>query len=90
MGIEPDTTFSSHTETLDRPCKLLLYTDGLTEARNPHGEFFGQDRLLKWLRKGAARSASAEDLAQDLAEDLSQFQSSAAQTDDQTFLILAE
>jgi sigma-B regulation protein RsbU (phosphoserine phosphatase) len=90
LGIEPDTAFSSHTETLQRPAKLLLYTDGLTEARNPHGEFFGQDRLMKWLRKGAARKGSAQELADDLAQDLTNFQSSAAQTDDQTFLILAE
>jgi serine phosphatase RsbU (regulator of sigma subunit)/anti-sigma regulatory factor (Ser/Thr protein kinase) len=90
LGIEPDTTFSSHTETLQRPAKLLLYTDGLTEARNPHGEFFGQDRLLKWLRKGATRPGNAQELAEDLARDLTSFQSSAAQTDDQTFLILAE
>jgi serine phosphatase RsbU (regulator of sigma subunit)/anti-sigma regulatory factor (Ser/Thr protein kinase) len=90
LGIEPDTTFSSHTETLQRPAKLLLYTDGLTEARNPHGEFFGQDRLMKWLRKGGTRSGNAQELADDLAGDLTRFQSSAAQTDDQTFLILAE
>src|SRR3712207_3484581 len=25
---------------------LLLYTDGVTEARSPDGEFFGQDRLV--------------------------------------------
>jgi phosphoserine phosphatase RsbU/P len=90
LGIEPDTAFSSHTESLDRPCRLLLYTDGLTEARNPHGEFFGQDRLMKWLRKSAQKRIPADNLAQDLAGDLTQFQSSAAQTDDQTFLILAE
>jgi serine phosphatase RsbU (regulator of sigma subunit) len=90
LGIEPDTTFCSHTETLRRPAKLLLYTDGLTEARNPHGEFFGQDRLMKWLRKEATRKGNAKDLADDLARDLTNFQSSAAQTDDQTFLILAE
>jgi serine phosphatase RsbU (regulator of sigma subunit) len=90
LGIEPDTEFSSHTETLQQPAKLLLYTDGLTEARNPHGEFFGQDRLMKWLRKGAARRGTAQELADDLARDLTNFQSSAAQTDDQTFLILAE
>jgi phosphoserine phosphatase RsbU/P len=90
LGIEPDTAFSSHTESLDRPCRLLLYTDGLTEARNPHGEFFGQDRLMKWLRKSAQKRIPADNLAQDLAGDLTQFQSRAAQTDDQTFLILAE
>jgi serine phosphatase RsbU (regulator of sigma subunit) len=90
LGIEPDTTFSSHTETLRGRAKLLLYTDGLTEARNPHGEFFGQDRLMKWLRKEGARRSSAQEFADDLADYLVKFQSSAAQTDDQTFLILAE
>jgi serine phosphatase RsbU (regulator of sigma subunit)/anti-sigma regulatory factor (Ser/Thr protein kinase) len=90
LGIEPNTQFSSHTETLDRPCRLLLYTDGLTEARNPGGEFYGQDRLMKWLRKGAARDTTAESLALDLAQDVSRFQGSAAQMDDQTFLILTE
>jgi serine phosphatase RsbU (regulator of sigma subunit)/anti-sigma regulatory factor (Ser/Thr protein kinase) len=90
LGIEPDTKFSSHTEALQRPAKLLLYTDGLTEARNPHGEFFGQDRLMKWLRKEATRKGNAKELADNLARDLTNFQSSAAQTDDQTFLILAE
>jgi serine phosphatase RsbU (regulator of sigma subunit)/anti-sigma regulatory factor (Ser/Thr protein kinase) len=90
LGIEPDTTFCSHTETLREPAKLLLYTDGLTEARNPHGEFFGQDRLMKWLRKEGGRRASAQEFADELADYLTKFQSSAAQTDDQTFLILAE
>jgi serine phosphatase RsbU (regulator of sigma subunit)/anti-sigma regulatory factor (Ser/Thr protein kinase) len=90
LGIEPHTTFCSHTETLRQPAKLLLYTDGLTEARNPHGEFFGQDRLMKWLRKESPRRASAQEFADELADYIAQFQSSAAQTDDQTFLILAE
>jgi serine phosphatase RsbU (regulator of sigma subunit) len=90
LGIEPDTTFCSHTETLRTPAKLLLYTDGLTEARNPHGEFFGQDRLMKWLRKEGGRKGSAKEFADDLADYLTKFQASAAQTDDQTFLILAE
>jgi serine phosphatase RsbU (regulator of sigma subunit)/anti-sigma regulatory factor (Ser/Thr protein kinase) len=90
LGIEPNTSFSSHTETLRQPAKLLLYTDGLTEARNPHGEFFGQDRLMKWLRKEGGRRGTAQHFADDLADYLTKFQSSAAQTDDQTFLILAE
>jgi sigma-B regulation protein RsbU (phosphoserine phosphatase) len=29
---------------------LLLYTDGITEQRNPTGEMFGEDRLVDFLR----------------------------------------
>jgi serine phosphatase RsbU (regulator of sigma subunit) len=45
---------------------------------------------MKWLRKEATRKGNAKELADNLARDLTNFQSSAAQTDDQTFLILAE
>ena len=29
--------------------RLVLYTDGVTEARNPDGEFFGGERLAELL-----------------------------------------
>lgn len=90
LGILPDTIFSSHTETLSKNCRMLLYTDGLTEARNAEGEFFGQERLVKWLKRSAAGKRSAEELKQDLASELGGFQASTALSDDQTFLIMAE
>lgn len=90
LGILPDTTFSNHTETLPKNCRVLLYTDGLTEARNTEGEFFGQERLVRWLKKTAQARKSAEELKEDLASELSSFQASSALRDDQTFLIMAE
>jgi serine phosphatase RsbU (regulator of sigma subunit) len=90
LGILPDTTFSNHIEALPKNCRVLLYTDGLTEARNSAGEFFGQDRLIRWLKKTAHATRSAEELKDDLAEELLKFQSSSALNDDQTFLIMAE
>ncbi|MCM6773159.1 serine/threonine-protein phosphatase [Nocardia sp. CDC159] len=33
---------------------LILYTDGITEARDPNGEFFGEGRLVDFLRREAA------------------------------------
>ena len=33
--------------------RLLLYTDGLTEAADLRGEFFGAARLFESLRKSA-------------------------------------
>jgi serine phosphatase RsbU (regulator of sigma subunit)/anti-sigma regulatory factor (Ser/Thr protein kinase) len=90
LGILPDTSFSNHTEELPKNCRVLLYTDGLTEARNTQGEFFGQERLIGWLRRSTETRKTAEELKEELAEELVQFQASATLNDDQTFLILAE
>jgi serine/threonine protein phosphatase PrpC len=35
---------------------LTLYTDGITEARDDAGDFFGEDRLVDFLRREAASS----------------------------------
>ena len=90
LGILPETTFSNQTEILPRNSRVLLYTDGLTEARNASGEFFGQERLTRWLRKASQSKKNAEELKDDLARELVGFQSSANLSDDQTFLIMAE
>lgn len=34
--------------------RLLLYTDGITEARSPDGEFFGEQRLADFVSTAAA------------------------------------
>ncbi|MCU1606838.1 MAG: protein serine/threonine phosphatase, partial [Modestobacter sp.] len=34
--------------------RLVLYTDGITEARSPHGEFFGEQRLADFISAAAA------------------------------------
>ena len=36
---------------------LLMYTDGLTEARSPSGEFFGLERIKNILEKHEGNSA---------------------------------
>ncbi len=39
------------TETLEAGDWLLFYTDGITEARDRVGHFFGEDRLVDFLRR---------------------------------------
>lgn len=41
---------------------VLMYTDGVTEARTPDGELFGLDRLADLLEREAASGQTAEDL----------------------------
>lgn len=38
-------SYSSITRALEKGDRLLLYTDGLVEARNPSGDFFGDEAL---------------------------------------------
>jgi sigma-B regulation protein RsbU (phosphoserine phosphatase) len=49
--------YESKTHRLQPKDRLLLYTDGIIEAANAAGEFFGADRLSQVLRESAAVSA---------------------------------
>ncbi|MDP9410594.1 MAG: PAS domain S-box protein [Actinomycetota bacterium] len=59
LGVFPDA------ELQDTPLRLMpgevlvLYTDGVTEARSPDGEFFGEERLRALLRSCAGLEAGA-------------------------------
>src|SRR5438552_5008111 len=90
LGILPDTPFSDETAELTGEARVLLYTDGLTEARNAQGEIFGQERLMDWLKQTTGRPRKAEELKDDLAADLLRFQANTSLKDDQTFLIMTE
>src|SRR2546423_5307124 len=59
LGILPQAIFREQTIDLEDCSCALLYTDGLTEARNTHGEFFGEPRLENWLRESAGQRRTA-------------------------------
>jgi sigma-B regulation protein RsbU (phosphoserine phosphatase) len=90
LGILPDTPFTDETAELPANCRVLLYTDGLTEARNAQGELFGQERLMEWLKRATTRPHKAEDLKNELVSELLKFQANTSLKDDQTFLIMAQ
>ena len=58
IGAFCDSTFTQQEIQLYPGDKLLLFTDGVTEARNAHGEEFGEQRLRECLRSYAGRNAA--------------------------------
>jgi sigma-B regulation protein RsbU (phosphoserine phosphatase) len=52
-------SYSNATHRLETDDRLLLYTNGIVEASNATGDFFGQDALCELLRKTAGLSPSA-------------------------------
>ncbi|WP_303721253.1 SpoIIE family protein phosphatase [Malonomonas rubra] len=56
FGIRPEVDFEQKAETLEEGDTLLLYTDGIIEAEDTQGEFFGIDRLGKLLQECDALS----------------------------------
>jgi serine phosphatase RsbU (regulator of sigma subunit) len=47
VGLLPDMAYSSGRRQMKPGDRLVLITDGVTEAENPAGEFFGDERLEK-------------------------------------------
>jgi serine phosphatase RsbU (regulator of sigma subunit) len=66
---------------------IILYTDGITEARNMKGEMFGLERL-KALVMLYAGSNDALSIIQDIAKDFSTFVEEHVQDDDVTLVVV--
>jgi serine phosphatase RsbU (regulator of sigma subunit)/anti-sigma regulatory factor (Ser/Thr protein kinase) len=90
LGVLPDAVFADETVKLGRHFRLVLYTDGITEACNANGDLFGQERLSQWLEQAIPLHSTADQLKAALIAELAGFQSGSIPKDDQTFMVLAE
>jgi sigma-B regulation protein RsbU (phosphoserine phosphatase) len=66
---------------------LVFYTDGLVEARNVHGQEYGDARLRKALAR-AADSRTAREIRDAVLGDLSNFKGDHEQLDDITLVVV--
>jgi phosphoserine phosphatase RsbU/P len=71
---------------LERGDLLVLYTDGVTEARNPQGELYGLDRMLTLLRQSPG---DATGFGQALLADVRRFAAGRPPADDLTLVCVS-
>lgn len=61
--------------------RVILYTDGVVEARSPEGDFFGEERLADFIHRAAAEGDSAPETLRRLMRRVLDHQSDHLQDD---------
>jgi sigma-B regulation protein RsbU (phosphoserine phosphatase) len=67
--------------------RLILYTDGITDAASPDGERFGDARLLRTIAQTCVTDGSAVDTCRAVIQSVLAFQGTASPADDLAFLV---
>lgn len=65
---------------------IVYYTDGLTEAENPQGDYYGEDRLAVALKACAGKTAL--EIKQDILADVDAFCAGQPPFDDLTMIVV--
>jgi serine phosphatase RsbU (regulator of sigma subunit)/anti-sigma regulatory factor (Ser/Thr protein kinase) len=90
LGVLPDTVYPHIAARMGSPAILLMYTDGLIDARNSEGEPYGKRRLKSWLFANSDPGTRAPEQRDRLVAELNRFRGDTVMDDDQAFLLLTE
>ncbi|RPJ47607.1 MAG: HAMP domain-containing protein, partial [Candidatus Latescibacterota bacterium] len=85
LGVLPEVAYEETTVRLDAGSLVTVFTDGVTEARRPDGEFFGVEGLVEALR--ALRGEPCAHILGRVAKIVQEFSAEAGQADDITLLM---
>jgi serine phosphatase RsbU (regulator of sigma subunit) len=86
LGMFDFASFPPRAFSLDKGDILVVYSDGLTDAQNQHGEMFGEERLLTIVRQQAPLGSHS--LERSFLEAIEEFTGGTPQTDDITFVVV--
>ena len=86
LGAMEDMPYSENVIEMNPGEKILLYTDGITEAENSAHELYGDDRLITCLGKTGGSSVEAS--MRMLNDDVTDFVSGHDQFDDMTLMCI--
>lgn len=86
LGMMPDVPFLEQGATIDTGDMLIVYSDGVSEAMNEAGDFFGDERLQALALE--LRAMTAPDAGAVILDGLSRFVGEAPQNDDVSLMVL--
>jgi phosphoserine phosphatase RsbU/P len=87
LGVAPDAGYESVTLSLAPGDRLVLYTDGITEAEDSRDQEFGEERLCGWLE--AIRDEPCEQLVASVLAEVLRHCGSVRPRDDMTVMCVA-
>jgi sigma-B regulation protein RsbU (phosphoserine phosphatase) len=86
IGLWEDIILDEQTITLPPGSTLVLYTDGMTDCRDPNGEPFGLERIQLTLNR--CSESSAQEVCDHLLKTLKNYQQGSPQDDDVTLVAI--
>ncbi len=84
LGLWENLALDENSFQLTRGSLLVMFTDGMTDCRNPSGQPFGLERIKQTMKD--LRSHSAQSACDHLLETLTQYQNGSKQDDDVTLV----
>ena len=85
-GVFKNVQYPEYSAKMKAGDRLFLFTDGVTEAENKEGGFFGEEKLEAVLQ--VHRDGGAEELVNAVTDEINSFVHGAVQSDDITMLAL--
>jgi len=86
LGMMPDLNLDEYCTAIQPGDKLVLFSDGVSDAENPEGENYGVGRLRTLLRNYYAGDANS--LVEAIRSDIARWRQNAPQFDDLTLLVV--
>ncbi|ADJ29654.1 PAS domain S-box protein [Nitrosococcus watsonii] len=88
LGVNKEVVFEECSVSLQRGDMLFLYTDGITEAENKKGDFFGIERLCDLLNEYHQRGSEPREIIAAIIERLQAFRHRRTFEDDATMVVV--
>lgn len=90
LGLEEGSIFAStlfeESIAIEEYDLVVLYTDGFTEAMNEEREFYGEERLIEFIK--AHHDLSSKELINAILKDVNKFVNHMPQHDDMTIVVI--